>query len=1004
VIPGLYDGHGKAFFFVHYEETRLPNTVARTRTVLHPLALDGWFRYNVAGGVRQVNVLDLARANGQIASTDPTVMYILRSIQDQPKIAGVMNESSDPLLMNYSFLSPGYQTEKQPLIRIDYNLGEKHRLNGMYSHFFEDRAQDHINNADGRFPGAPNYRHAFTRRPLRTVGLRSTLSSNLVNEFRFGITRGERLFFGDLDSVGPQSFDDTNGYAIDLDGTTNNDLGITNWHTTSTLSSRSGYQYTFGETLNWTKGKHSILMGGEAFLGRVWSDSQQIVPVAELSFDTTNDPANGLFAAGNFPGASGGQLTDARALYALLTGRVSAITGQAALDAKTNKYSYLGNRRRAGKLDQYSFYAQDSWRPTPTLTVNAGVRWELQMPFAPVNDTMTSASLADVCGVSGVGDGGVYNACRFYAPGASGGKVPEFNQITRGTLGYNIDWDNIAPNFGVAWRPNVQSSWLRALLGDPEQATLRGGYSVAYVRQGLLDFTDVFGPNPGATLPLTRNANTGLVGAGESWPVLLRETNRLHPAPFSETPSFPIAIRPNRADSIWAFHPDIQVPRARSWTVGLQRAVTKDMAVEVRYVATRGADQWSELNYNERNRIENGFQDEFIRAMHNLTANNIAGGARAGSFAYFGPGSGTSPLPIYLAYLNGSRDAGNPAAYTGGTNTWTNTAITQDLVRTNPQPGNSATDLDGNLNRRNNAIAAGFPANFFVVNPHANQVNVTDSGAFSDYHALQLELRRRLSHGLSANASYQYALEGGSQFQGFHFGRSLDTTNASVRHAIKTQWDWRLPVGRGERFGASMGALMNGILGGWQFNGAGRFQKRTANFGNVRLVGMTMKEAQKLFKFYQRPDPATGVLTVYTMPQDVVLNTRRAFSTSTTSPTGYSDLGVPEGRYFAPANSADCIQLKAGDCAERAVVLLTPWFTRFDIGLTKKIPLGGTKSLEFRADVLNVFDNVNFTVSDPSRTPGAGAGIFQTDSAYRDLDNTYDPGGRLGQLALRFNW
>ena len=113
---------------------------------------------------------------------------------------------------------------------------------------------------------------------------------------------------------------------------------------------------------------------------------------------------------------------------------------------------------------------------------------------------------------------------------------------------------------------------------------------------------------------------------------------------------------------------------------------------------------------------------------------------------------------------------------------------------------------------------------------------------------------------------------------------------------------------------------------------------------------------------------------------------------------------MPEGRYFAPANSADCIQLKPGDCAPRALVLLAPWFTRFDIGLTKRIPLGGNKSIEFRADVLNVFDNVNFTVTDPSRTPGAGAGIFQTDSAYRDLDNTYDPGGRLGQLAIRFNW
>ena len=55
-------------------------------------------------------------------------------------------------------------------------------------------------------------------------------------------------------------------------------------------------------------------------------------------------------------------------------------------------------------------------------------------------------------------------------------------------------------------------------------------------------------------------------------------------------------------------------------------------------------------------------------------------------------------------------------------------------------------------------------------------------------------------------------------------------------------------------------------------------------------------------------------------------------------------------------------------------VLLAPWFTRFDIGLTKKIRFGGTKSIEFRADVLNVFNNINFSVTDDSRTPGPGAG------------------------------
>jgi hypothetical protein len=642
---------------------------------------------------------------------------------------------------------------------------------------------------------------------------------------------------------------------------------------------------------------------------------------------------------------------------------------------------------------------------TPTLTISGGLRWDVQLPFAPVNDIMTTVTLADMCGVSGLGSGSIYEACNFYHPGATGGAVPQFEQFTRGSLGYHTDWNNVAPSIGVAWRPNVQRGWLRTVLGDPEQATVRAGYSVAYERQGMGVFTTTLGANPGSTISLTRDISTGLVGPGESWPVLLREPTRLYNAPFSETPGFPIAIRPNRADSVNGFHPDIEIASARTFTLSLQRAIAKNTAVDIRYVGTLGINQWSSLNYNERNLIENGFINEFKAAMANLQANNAAGiAARAGSFAYFGAGTGTSPLPIYLAYLNGSRDANNPVAYTGGANTWTNTTLAQRFVRTNSNPASSATDLDGTLARRQNAALAGIPANFFLVNPAASSVNVTDSGAFSRYHALQIEARRRLSRGLQVDGSYQYALEEGSSFLGFHYGRVSNPVNASVRHAIKTQWDWTLPVGRGERFGSNMHPALNAVLGGWEFNGVGRHQARTANFGNVRLVGMTKDEAQKLYNFEVRIDPATGLNTVYTMPDDVILNTRRAFSVSTTSPTGYSDLGVPEGRYFAPANSADCIQLKAGDCAPRTLMLVSPFFTRFDIGVTKRFKVHGGTSFELRADVLNVFNNVNFTVTDNSRTPGTGAGIFQTTSAYTDLSNTFDPGGRLGQLVFRLNW
>ena len=66
------------------------------------------------------------------------------------------------------------------------------------------------------------------------------------------------------------------------------------------------------------------------------------------------------------------------------------------------------------------------------------------------------------------------------------------------------------------------------------------------------------------------------------------------------------------------------------------------------------------------NVIENGFLNEFRQAQANLLANQGAG--RGNTFAYFGTGSGTQPLPILLGYFSGipAASAGDPALYTFG--------------------------------------------------------------------------------------------------------------------------------------------------------------------------------------------------------------------------------------------------------------------------------------------------------------------------------------------------
>jgi hypothetical protein len=146
-----------------------------------------------------------------------------------------------------------------------------------------------------------------------------------------------------------------------------------------------------------------------------------------------------------------------------------------------------------------------------------------------------------------------------------------------------------------------------------------------------------------------------------------------------------------------------------------------------------------------------------------------------------------------------------------------------------------------------------------------------------------------------------------------------------------------------------MGGLLNAIAGGWEFDGVGRIQSgNLLSFGNVRLVGMTLDDLRSAYKVQFRNDPTTGRPTVYMLPQDIIDNTIRAFNVSATSATGYGG-APPTGRYLAPANGPDCLQIVRGDCAPRDVFVNGPIFTRWDISTKKSFPLGGRKTFHSRS-------------------------------------------------------
>ncbi len=995
VLPG-YDGRGKAFFFVNFEHQYQPSSTTRTRTILRDPARTGIFTYDrLVNGVttqQTVDLLALARNNGQVGTIDPTIARVLAMIEASTATTGRVNETTSRNTEAFVFQAEGKGNQYAPTGRLDYNITDRHRLSGTYYWQRFKNSPDLLNGVDPVFPGFKNLGSQNSYRTTGSLGLRSTLSQNIVNELKGGFQWSPNDFFS---NVTADMFDELGGYGLTFP------IG-TSPFAVRTPQPRNTTTWSVSNDLNWLKGAHSFTFGGSFSGVHNRNNAYDVVPGVSFGFNTTFDPAAGLFSTTNFPGASTGNLNDARALYALLTGRVSQITGTARLDQATGKYVYLGDLTQKARQFSYAAYASDSWRVTPTLTLNGGLRWDVQLPFTPVTNTFSTIKLEDLCGISGVGSGPDGRACNLFQPGNVSGKAqPQYYPFEKGTKAYNINYANIGYNIGLAWRPNVQDGILRTILGSPEQATFRAGYSLTFNQERFDRFTANAGNNPGGTTSATRNATTGfcLVCPGESWPLLFSQTSRLGAPAFPAAPVYP--INATTANNLNMFQADLKQPRVHSYSAGIQRAIGDDMAIEVRYVGNRGRNAWAEENWNERVIFENGLFDEFKLAQANMKANLAAGQA---TFAYTGR-PGTSPLPITQAYLSGRSGAGvtTPAQYTA--TQYTNAAFLALLSDLEPDVLSYAASLDTTA-LRPNAIAAGLPVNFFVLNPSTSGAFIVQDREGTRYNSLQIDMRRRLSKGLLVSANYTYGIRKQLINNSIRFDR-MEVDQTGVPHEFKAQWTYELPVGRGRRFGTDMNPILNGLIGNWEFSGNARLQTQRFRIANAKLVGMTAKELNKEFKIRIFKNDATGTTSVFMLPQDIIDNTRRAYSTDPLTATGYSAaLGVPTGRYIKPASGNGCIAIYRQDCGANDIQLNGPMFTRVDLRVKKSFPFLSRGNVELTFELLNALDNVNFTHGPANGflAPGEGAGIFQVGSSYTDINTTFDPGGRLGQVVWRINW
>jgi hypothetical protein len=280
----------------------------------------------------------------------------------------------------------------------------------------------------------------------------------------------------------------------------------------------------FLESLSWFRGKHAWKLGAEYRGG-------------------ANDETRDRGSAGNFtisplitdlPGSGS---ASGNALATFLLGYVNAASIQVS-DKILSRASYM------------AFYVQDDWRVTDRLTLNAGLRYEVEFPRYVAGNKMNSFDPTAINPVSGT-------------PGVVtfAGK----NGTTR--RAFATDWNNVGPRLGFAWR-----------IPGKRETVVRGGAGLFYGPTVSNTIGDV------AALGFSTAASYSVAQAETQSAFLLRNGFPAY-ARQTLTPGFgavPVGQKPNTAVSF--FNPQQVAPISYQYNLGVQREAARDLLVEIGYI------------------------------------------------------------------------------------------------------------------------------------------------------------------------------------------------------------------------------------------------------------------------------------------------------------------------------------------------------------------------------------------------------------------------------------
>jgi hypothetical protein len=641
---------GKTYLFANFEGFRYPLAQTYERTVPS---------YNFMQGTMQFGATSYTAA--QLTAADPRLIGMDQTLQNfyatqlplSPAsnngatgangagYAGTFDSSCGALSTAYcdSVNTVGFkgnietpQTSNFFVARVDHNFGQKNQLMMSFRYYkFVTTTSNQVDIGGGFTGDKVGTPVATSPRPQQPIyfvtGLTTNISSTVTNDVHYSYLRNFWQWKNDGD--GPQISGAPGAVEPFGESSATTVLSPYNVDAQDTRTRIwNGKDAFLRDDVTVLKGDHLIQIGGQYQHNTIYHQR------------TDNGNAINYSLTYQIGDASGGGLINYNSLASLIPAGYSATTAERFMDAYygfvtdtqvANTYTNAGGNltlnppftsfSATSKVPYYNLYATDTWHMRPSLTLNYGLSYAIEMPPVEQNGNQTlftDASgnpiqieqyLAERKAAAQIGQ--VYNP------------IIGFSMVRNATYGpgnnkypYNPFYGALSPRFSASWSPSFKDGPLAKIFGD-NATVVRGGYGRIYGR--INGDIQVLNPmlSPGLVLATQcryAQSSTAPGAAGGCTQTNFTDTTafRFGSAPGLDGLTAPLATAPAKL-STPVYRPGVDGPGVAiaspvdptyrpndvdTFNLSIQRQVSRKALVEVGYIGRLIHNELETLNPN----------------------------------------------------------------------------------------------------------------------------------------------------------------------------------------------------------------------------------------------------------------------------------------------------------------------------------------------------------------------------------------------------------------------